>query len=280
MSDTHESFAFFGTPYVARDTLAKLIACEFVPSVVITNPDAPRGRKQVMTPSETRVLAEEHNIPVIAPENLTEGVIEDIRSYGCTYAIVVAYGKLLPESLIQTFSKGILNVHYSLLPKYRGATPVEAALLNGDEVTGVTIQKMVKALDAGDIIAHKETAIGPTETTPQLRARLIDIGAELLCETLPSYVRGEITPISQDEAMATHVGKLQKADGELDLSDSDIKNWRTYRAYKEWPGTFFMHEGKRIKITNAEFVDDKFRVLRVIPEGKKEVDFATWSANQ
>lgn len=279
MSDMHEPFAFFGTPYVARDTLAKLIACGFIPSVVITNPDAPRGRKQVMTPSETKVLAEEHNIPVLTPTRLDATAENKIRTYQCTYAVVVAYGKILPESLIKTFSKGVLNVHYSLLPNYRGATPVEAALLNGDEVTGVTVQKMVKALDAGDIIVQQETKIEPAETTIELRTRLIDIGAKLLCKTLPAYLRGEITPIPQDDTTATHVGKLQKSDGELDLSASDIKNWQKYRAYKEWPGTFFIHDNKRIKITNAEFVDDKFRVLRIIPEGKKETDFSTWSKN-
>ena len=275
-SATHSTFAFFGTPYVARDTLARLIECGFTPSVVVTNPDAPRGRKHVMTPTETRVLAEAHGIPVLAPTKLDNDAVEAIAAYSCDYAVVVAYGKILPEALIHAFPKGVLNVHYSLLPKYRGATPVEAALLAGDETTGVTIQQMVKALDAGDIIAQEETAIIPTETTVELRPRLVSIGAELLCETLPLYLRGDCTPTPQNHQHATHVGKLTKADGEISLSDSDQTNWRKYRAYAEWPGVFFIYNEQRIKITKAELADGEFRILRVIPAGKQEMDFSAW----
>ncbi|TSC70007.1 MAG: methionyl-tRNA formyltransferase, partial [Parcubacteria group bacterium Gr01-1014_49] len=148
------SFAYFGTPSVASETLAMLLEQGFVPDVVVTSPDAPKGRGLALAPSETKELALLHGIPVLTPEKLDTEAIARIAAYECEYAIVVAYGKIFPETLISAFPQGVINVHYSLLPKYRGATPLEAALLAGDAVTGVTMQKMAKELDAGDIIAQ------------------------------------------------------------------------------------------------------------------------------
>ncbi|MFA6408547.1 MAG: methionyl-tRNA formyltransferase, partial [Candidatus Paceibacterota bacterium] len=138
-------FAYFGTPKVASDTLSFLVEHGWTPSLVVTSPDAPRGRGLVLKPCPTKELALAHNIPVLTPEKLDSDTISAIREYGCDYALVVAYGKIFPEELIASFQRGVLNVHYSLLPKYRGATPLETALLNGESTTGVTIQKMVKA---------------------------------------------------------------------------------------------------------------------------------------
>lgn len=274
MNNEIPKFAFFGTPYVARDTLNKLHESGWKPEVVVTNPDAPRGRKQVVTPSETKVAAAAAGIPVLTPERLDDKFLDDLKKYDCDFAIVVAYGKILPEALISAFGKGVLNVHYSLLPKYRGASPVEAALLNDDEETGVTIQKMVHKLDAGDIIAVKKEAIQENDTTITLRDRLIKLGAELLVDTLPKYLNGEITPIKQDEAKATYAQKIQKSEGEIKLGGDDRKNWNKYRAYAAWPGLFFIKDGKRIKITQAEMDESgHFKIVRVVPEGKKEMDY-------
>ena len=271
-------FVFFGTPYVARDTLDALVQNGYTPEVVVTNPDAPRGRGHVMTPSETKVWAEEHDIPTLTPERLDEDFINVLKEYGCAYAVVVAYGKILPEALIASFPKGVINVHYSLLPKYRGASPTEGALLNGDTVTGVTIQQMVRELDAGDILAQKEVPILPEDTTKTLRPRLIEAGATLLLETLPLFEEGSITPRALEHASATHAGKIQKEDGCLDLSAPALENWNKYRASAEWPGTFFFTEkdGRniRVKVNSAHLTDDGvFEILRVTPEGKKEMDF-------
>lgn len=272
------TFAYFGTPYVARDTLAILVERGFVPRVVVTSPDAPRGRGMQFAPSETKAWALEHGFPVLTPEKITTGFIEEIRAYGCDYAIVVAYGKILPQALIDAFPNGILNIHYSLLPKYRGASPVEAALLAGDTVTGVSIQQMVFKLDAGDVVAHKEVAILPTETARELRPRLVAAGATLLAEILPAFERDECTPVPQEESLATHTKKINKREGELDLSGDPSTNWKTYRAYAESPGTYFFMErnGKRVrvKIVTAAFENGTFIPLRVIPEGKKETDYA------
>ncbi|HUY05433.1 MAG TPA: methionyl-tRNA formyltransferase [Candidatus Paceibacterota bacterium] len=270
---TPSKFAYFGTPTVASDTLALLMESGFAPVVVVTSPDAPRGRGLVLTPSPTKTLAHAHGIPVLTPEKLDEAAIAAIGAYGCAYALVVAYGKIFPDALLEAFPKGVINVHYSLLPKYRGATPLETALLMGETETGVTVQKMASELDAGDIIAQESTPIAPTETARELRPRLISMGAQLLAASLPGYLAGSVTPVPQDAALATRARKLKKEDGLLDLSAPAEENWHKYRAYADSIGTYFFENGKRMKITSAEFSKGEFRVLRVIPEGKHEVSY-------
>jgi len=268
------NFVYFGTPTVASETLAYLLEHGFTPSLVVSSPDAPRGRGLTLTPSPTRVLATERGIPVLTPDTLDPTAIATIASNGAELGICVAYGKIFPETLITTFPKGVLNVHYSLLPRHRGATPLEAALLAGDTSTGVTVQKMVKALDAGDIIAQKSVEVEEHETARDLRPRLIQLGAELLAETLPSYVTGTITPVPQDPTQATHAGKLKKEDGLLKLTDPALENWRKYRAYADTIGTYILKNEKRIKILTASFNNGVFTPERVVPEGKTETNFA------
>lgn len=277
-------FVFFGTPYVARDTLAALIENGYTPALVVTNPDAPRGRGQVMTASETKVLALEKGVPVLTPDTLDQKTIEEITTYGAEYAIVVAYGKIFPQTLIDAFPKGAINVHYSLLPKYRGASPVESALLAGETVTGVTVQQLALKMDAGDILTQRELPIEPTETARELKPRLIALGSTLLVETLPAFLMGEIIPVPQVDSDATRARKFTKEDGLVNLEDPGEVNWRKYRAFAEWPGTyFFSSEGgsasggentKRYKITKARFEHGKFIIERVIPEGGREIAYS------
>jgi methionyl-tRNA formyltransferase len=273
LSHTQHPFAFFGTPIVARDTLATLIRSGFVPAVVITSPDSPRGRGLSITPSDTKTLALANGIPVLTPDNLGENFIKSLVSHGCDYAIVVAYGKIFPEELINAFPRGVLNVHYSLLPKYRGATPLESALLAGENETGVTIQKMAKELDAGDILIQESTAIGIDETAIELRPRLIEMGAKLLVDIVPKYLLGTVTPVAQDEERATRTRKIKKEDGRLELDAPARENWNKYRAYADTIGTYFMSDWRRMKITKASLKGDKFIVERVIPEGKREIPY-------
>jgi len=270
---TTSNFIFFGTPKVASDTLALLIEHGFIPTLVVTSPDAPSGRGLALTPSPVKVLAFAHALPVITPEKLDEAAITEISKYGCEYTLCVAYGKIFPESLIAMFPKGVLNVHYSLLPKYRGATPLETALLAGETETGVTIQKMVKELDAGNIVAQEVTDIDPNETARELRPRLIALGAQLLIKTLPGYLAGVITPTPQDAALATRAQKLKKEDGLLDLAAPAQENWNKYRAYADSIGTYYVNNGKRVKITKASYANGRFVIERIIPEGKKETDY-------
>ena len=266
-------FAYFGTPKVAGDTLAILIERGFIPSVVITSPDAPKGRGLVLTPSETKNIALAHGIPVMTPERLDDKTINALLALGCEYAVCVAYGKIFPEKLINAFPLGVLNVHYSLLPKYRGATPMETALLAGESETGVTIQKMAKELDAGDIIAQEATLIGKDETARELRPRLILLGSEMLVETLPKYLSGIITPVAQDAARATRAYKIKKKDGLLSLNATSEENWNKYRAYADSIGAYFFENNKRLKITKASLKNGKFIIERVIPESKREVNY-------
>jgi methionyl-tRNA formyltransferase len=267
-------FAYFGTPKVASDTLEVLIMRGFVPSVVVTSPDAPRGRGLSLAPSETKVCALAHGITVLTPASLNLEMVAEIQQYGCDFAIVVAYGKIFPEELIDSFPLGVLNVHYSLLPKYRGATPLESALLAGERETGVTIQKMVRELDAGDILAQKVETILPSDTARELRPRLIELGATLLADTLPAYLAGDIVPVKQDEFRASRSQKLKKEEGLLSLDDSTEVNWNKYRAYADSIGTYFFQRGKRLKITKASLTNGKFIIERVIPEGKREMEYA------
>lgn len=279
MQSSQPRFAFFGTPYVARDTLAALVNAHYVPTIVITSPDAKKGRGLQLTPSDTKAWALEQGLTVLTPEKLTKEVIASIKEYGCDYAIVVAYGKILPESLIHAFPKGVLNIHYSLLPKYRGASPVEAALLAGETKTGVSIQRMVHELDAGDVLASEDVYIDPNDTTTTLRPRLIEAGARLLTDTLPSFTQGTATFTPQDASLATSTHKIEKSEGELDFPGHDKENWNKYRAYNESPGTFFymrtMANGSvfRVKVKTAMMEHGYFTPLRVVPDGKKETDY-------
>ncbi|HEY4489262.1 MAG TPA: methionyl-tRNA formyltransferase [Candidatus Paceibacterota bacterium] len=271
-------FAFFGTPYVARDTLSLLLEAGYTPSIVVTSPDAPRGRGLELAPSETKVFAESAGIPVLVPEKLDNAFLNDISSYGAEYAVVVAYGKLLPREVIDAFPLGVLNIHYSLLPKYRGASPVESALLSGENETGVTIQRLALKMDAGDIVVQRATSIEPEETTQELRARLIRLGAELLIEVLPAFVSGALSLVPQDESQATFARKIAKKEGLLSLKDDTEINWRKYRAYRESPGTFFYavkgDKRIRVKVLKASRRGDMFVIERIVPESKSEQDYS------
>lgn len=194
--------------------------------------------------------------------------------------IVVAYGKILPEEIINMPKFGSINIHYSLLPKHRGASPVESAILNNEKETGVTIQKMVYKMDAGPIIAKEETEILPTETTEELRKKLIKIGGELLIKILPPYLENKITLTEQKEEDATFCKKTKKEDGLLDLQkDNQKEMYNKYRAYHKWPRVYFIENNKRVIITEASFEDEKFLIKKVIPEGKKETDYKVYLSN-
>lgn len=277
MTQPCKPFVFFGTPSVAAHTLEALLEADFTPRVVITNPDAPQGRGLELQPSPVKRLAEERGIPVLTPPELDSAAQASIAAFGASYAVVVAYGKIFPEELIAAFPLGVLNVHYSLLPKYRGATPMETALLNGERETGVTIQKMVRKLDAGDILAQETLAITPGETARELRPRLIEAGAKLLIETLPAFEEGLCTPTAQDESEATRARKFKKEDGQLDLSAPGEENWNKYRAYTDTIGTHFFTPHGRIKITKAVLVNGAFVIERVIPEGKREMAYSEFA---
>lgn len=279
------NFVFWGTPEVASNTLEILKQAGFLPSLIITSPDARAGRKMLLTPPPVKVWAEENNIPYIQPKNTAEllgffssdkaviarGVEKKILEV--ELSVVVAYGKIIPKNILNIPRLGSINVHYSLLPKYRGASPIESAILNGETETGVTIQQMVYQMDAGPIIAQEKVAILENETAPELRKRLINIGGGLLVKIVSDFVIGKIKTVPQNEQEATHYGKIKKEDGLIDLNDDAKKNYNKFRAYAHWPRIFFFRNNKRIIITDATLENGKFVIKKVIPEGGKEIDY-------
>jgi methionyl-tRNA formyltransferase len=270
-------FIFFGTPEISSSTLTILKQYGYLPSLIVTSPDKPKGRKMVISPSPTKTWAIQNKIPFLQPEKLDDDFFTKISEEKSDLFIVVAYGKILPERIINLPQKGTLNIHYSLLPKYRGASPVEATLLNGDTLTGVSIQKMVYKLDSGPIISKREVPIELEDTKLSLTDKLVKVGADLLIETLPDYLEDKIIPIPQDEKFVSFCNKTKKEDGEIKLDENDIKNYNKYRAFYGWPGVFFFKElnGKkvRIKITKAKLLDGKFVIEKIIQEGKKEITY-------
>ena len=268
------TIAFFGTPELCLPILDKLAEAGFSPAVIITNPDRPVGRKFTMTPPPVKVWGSSNNIPVLQPEKLDDDFKAEFERYNVDLSIVVAYGKIMPEWLIELPQHKTLNIHYSLLSKYRGASPVEAALLNGETETGVCIQQMVHKLDAGPIVACKTVTIEPNEVAGELRNRLNVIGAQMLTDIIPDYIAGTIE-IKEQTGKPTYCYKTEKSDAEVNLTKmSDVELWNRYRAYFGWPSIFFFDEyGKRIKITKARFDKNKFIIEKVIPEGKKEMDY-------
>mgnify|MGYP001576228473 CR=1 FL=1 len=296
MQNKKINFIFWGTPDVASETLEILKKNGYVPSLIITAPDKPQGRKMIITPPPVKVWAMENNIPYIQPEILSgkdlllAGVSQADEPRGSAVPagtdsdpikveslpdlfLVVAYGKIIPEDIINIPKLGSINIHYSLLPKYRGASPVESAILNGDKETGISIQKMEYKMDTGPIIAQEKVEIGNEEKAGDLRKRLIKIGGELLVKILPDFIDGKIKLTPQDGSLASVCKKIKKEDGLIDLNDDPQKNYNKFRAYSTWPRTFFFKNGKRIIITDAKLENGEFKILKIIPEGGKEINY-------
>ena len=282
MSNQNLNFIFFGTPEVASKTLEILKEKGYIPKLIVTSPNKPSGRGLEMHETPVAIWAKENNIKCLKPEKLTKEFIDEIEETELN--IVVAYGKIIPEILINKPELGTINIHYSLLPKYRGASPLESTLLNDDEETGVSIQQMEYKLDSGQILREEKIDIGINDTKEELRETLINLGANVLAEILPQIKNKEIIPVLQNENLATFCKKIKKEDGELNLERDAKENWNKYRAYSGWPGTFFFTEknGKklRIKIKWASYQNNSFIIKRVVPEGKKEIsyeEFLKWN---
>src|SRR5258708_17150078 len=269
------NFVFFGTPDVAKETLQILKEHDFIPSLIVTSPDKPQGRKMILTSPPAKTWAIENNISYVQPDKLNK---EEFKKNYDLF-IVVAYGKIIPKDILEISKFGSINIHYSLLTKYRGASPVESAILNDDQETGVSIQKMEYKMDTGPILSQKEVFIDPDETASELRKRLIKIGGELLVKTLPGIISRKIKPIPQKESNATYSKKIKKEDGLIDLNDEAIKNYNKFRAYAYWPRTFFFRNGKRVIISESSLENGNFTIKKVIPEGKKEISYEEWKKN-
>lgn len=275
-------FAFFGTPALACDILDALSQAGYLPELVVTMPDRPQGRGLVLTPSPVAAWAAVRGIEVFKPEKLDGEFVATLAARSIPLAVVVAYGKIIPQPMLDSFSRGMWNIHYSLLPRFRGATPVESAILAGDAETGVVIQRMVFALDAGPIVALERTPIEPHETAPALRTRLNTMAARLLVQIFPQLVSGEVSLVEQNTTEVTRCGKMEKADGDIS-HDDDVLRWRKYRAFYAWPGTyFFAQRGERairVKIASARWGNGRFTIETVVPEGKGVMSYRDFLAS-
>lgn len=242
---------FMGTPDYAAVTLKKLIASDHEIAAVFAQPDKPVGRKQILTPPPVKVVAEENNIPVYQPKTLRDGeALEILKGINPDIIVVVAYGKILPEKILNLPKYGCVNGHASLLPKYRGASPIQWCIVCGEEKTGVTVMQMDIGMDTGDILTQCEVEIGEKETAEQLFDRLSVISADLMLWTLDNI--GNITPVKQDEALASYAPIIKKEMAELDFSKSAKELYNAVRGYYSWPCAYFFLGGKRIKVIKSE----------------------------
>lgn len=239
-----------GTPLAAAVSLERLISEGHQIVGVYTQPDRPSGRGNKITFSSVKEIALEHGLPLFQPKAVrTPEALEQFRLLDADAAVVVAYGRILPEGFLSAFPAGAVNVHFSLLPKYRGAAPVNWAIVNGETETGVTTMKMDAGLDTGDILLVKRTAIGTDENAEELMERLAAIGADAIAETLERL--GELRPIPQNNDEATHAPIMKREDGEIDWTMPAAKIANRVRGFRPFPGSFSTFRGKKIGIISA-----------------------------
>lgn len=243
---------FMGTPSFAEKILLSLLEEKYNILAVFTQPDKKSGRKGESVTSPVKVLAEKNKIPVIQPEKFDEQTISSLKELKPDLIVVAAYGKILPEKALEIPGFGSINVHASLLPKFRGASPIQNAILSGETETGITTMLMDKGMDTGDILLQEKISIDPNDTTPILMEKLKNKGAETLLKTIPLWIEKKISPIKQDSSKATLCQLIERSDGKIiwDNEAQDIYN--RYRAFYPWPGIFsFWDENgltKRIKL--------------------------------
>lgn len=270
-------FAFFGTPSFAATILDGLLRADWKPEIVITEPAKPVGRDQILTPSAVEHLAQEARLPIATPGNKEE-IFPIIEGRVLGFAIVVAYGKILPQKVIEHFPEGMINVHASLLPRWRGASPIQASLLTGDPSTGLTFMHIEPTLDTGPILAQTMEQIQPTDTTQTLSERLALLGADTLPVVLDAYLSGALDPLPQDDEHATYTSKIRRSDGEVRLHSVTADELdRKLRAYTPWPGIHTFEFGDRLILKDGYLDKERFILTQLQWEGKRPVDSATFA---
>jgi methionyl-tRNA formyltransferase len=261
---------FMGTPDLARVSLEALLAqSDFQLLAVATQPDRPKGRDLKLQPPPVKLAALERDILVLQPERArNEDFIQSLAALKPDLIAVAAYGQILPQTILDLPRFGCLNVHTSLLPKYRGAAPIQWALLNDEQETGVTIMKMDAGMDTGDILAQERTPIAAEDNSETLHDRLAQIGARLLVRTIPDFVCGRIEPRPQPSAHATYAPKIKKQDGLIDWTQPARTIWNRIRGLLPWPGAFTRLSGQTpphlLKIWQAEVVEEAGRPGEIV----------------
>jgi len=270
-------FVFMGSPEFAVPPLEHLILGGYQVVAVYTQPDRPAGRGRGLVSPPVKRAAIARGLPVVQPPSLKEaGVVEQLRDFNPDAIVVAAFGRILPRSVLGLPRLGCINIHPSLLPRFRGASPVAAAILAGDEFTGVSIMLMDEGLDSGPVLARAQIPISASDTTGSLTTKLSRLGAGLLGEVLVGWTRGELTPQPQNEAEASHCGSITKEEGEIDWRLPAIDIWRRVRAFNPWPGCYTRWRGRQLKIIEAvplteerAFKAGQVVELTSVPEGAK-----------
>ena len=246
-----------GTPDFALPCLEALIESGYNINAVITQPDRPKGRHNVIEFSNIKKTAIKHNIPVLQPEKIRkDNWPQRISEIGCDLAVTCAFGQILPKSVLEIPKYGTINVHASLLPKFRGASPMQRAIIEGEEITGVTTMLTDVGMDTGDMLLKKETNITKEDDICSLHDRLSIMGSNLLIDTIKLYEQDKIVPVKQDDSLATYAPMIKKEEGKLDFNQDALRLFNVIRAFNPWPGTYTSYCGKTMKITKAEYSDD------------------------
>lgn len=282
------TFAFFGTGALAESVLASLVRNGYTPALVVTKPDRPQGRHMTLTSPHIKTWADMKGIKTFQPESLRELTTDSpLHTEHFDLFIVASYGKIIPEDILNLPKHGVLNVHPSLLPEYRGPSPIESVLLDGKMTTGVTIMKLDKKMDHGPILVQNAFMIDTEATSGTLEVMCGQLGGELLSQVIPSYIDGSLVPKEQDHSKATICKKIEKSFGEITLADTADSVQRKFRALTPWPGLYFFHNHNdksiRVKVTKVDLVSITEKnqsvqtiIQSVIPEGKKEMDWESF----
>jgi methionyl-tRNA formyltransferase len=265
------SIVFMGSPEFSLPVL-RLLAQHYQVAGVVTQPDRPKGRGQTLTPPPVKVQSMELGLPVIQPRRLHEPVaMEQLQAWQPDLIVVAAFGQILKPEVLDLPRHGCINVHASLLPRWRGAAPIPAAILHSDVQTGVTIMRMDPGVDTGPILSQRAIPILPDDTSRILSERLAVLGAELLIETLPGYLAGQLVPLAQDETHATYAPMLKKEDGELDFTQPAVDLARRVRAFNPWPGAFTVWQRQILKIHHAHSITDQWILTPKPPPGAQVI---------
>ena len=275
---SHVNFVFFGTPEPAVEILEVLHEAGYIPALVVTNPDKPKGRNLKLFPTPVKEWALAHDIPCAQPRSVKDpAFLQEFALCRVDVFIVVAFGAILPRELLATPKCGALNVHYSLLPKYRGASPVESQILADDRETGISILVMDEEMDHGGVVARKTVPVSPWPPTGlKLKKKYKEAAGKLLVEILPDWVAGNIQAKPQDHVKATYTKKIRPDDRLVRLEDDAYKNYLKIQALSAWGTYFFIEKSDkkiRVGIKSAEFKDGELIITRVVPEGKKEMSY-------
>ena len=273
---------FMGTPDFSAVILRALCEADASVLAVVTQPDKPQGRKMKLTPSPVKVFAESLGIPVLQPNRVrSQAFISTLKALSPDLIITAAYGKILPKGILDIPKYGCLNVHGSILPKYRGAAPVQWAILNGEKISGITIMKMDEGMDTGDILSEKKVDIPLSMNANDLMTLLSEEGARLLLSTIPSYIEGEMKPVLQEESLATYAPMIEKEQGLIDWEKDAIHIHNQVRGLSMWPGTHTFFAGGRLKIIasspveNARMLLQNYSEIHGVPKAGTVIDSAS-----